>query len=93
MCARCYLLACRYSLAVQMGSDTKSHLLPHGVRRKLMAIAMSVKKKHRAQQEAEAAAAGGGKRKASAQQLAEVLGGAMAHPMATQPSLSASGHQ
>ena len=44
-----------------MGSDTKSHLLPQGVRRKLMAIAQSVKKKHR-----EDKAATGGKAKVEA---------------------------
>ncbi|KAL4859220.1 MLO-like protein 14 [Chlorella vulgaris] len=54
-----------YSLAVQMGSDFKQHMLPSGVKNKLLLIAERVKAKHKAileQEAAEAAAAEGSQR-------------------------------
>ncbi|KAL4420149.1 hypothetical protein ABPG77_010365 [Micractinium sp. CCAP 211/92] len=37
-----------YSLAVQMGSDFKHHMLPQGLREKLLLAAQRIKKKHKA---------------------------------------------
>lgn len=46
-----------YSLAVQLGSDFKHHMLPKGVREKLLRIAQHIREKHQAQAAAAAAAA------------------------------------
>eukprot|EP00887_Chlorella_sp_A99_P006529 scaffold3.g6529.t1 len=47
-----------YSLAVQMGSDFKRHMLPKGIKLRLLKMAVHVRQKHREQAAAEAAAAG-----------------------------------
>lgn len=57
-----------YSLAVQMGSDFKHHMLPTGIKNRLLKIAERIKQKHKEQQAAAAAAEGS--------RRAGVLGGA-----------------
>ncbi|PSC71161.1 alpha-amylase chloroplastic [Micractinium conductrix] len=42
-----------YSLAVQMGSDFKHHMLPRGIKEKLLLAAQRIKVKHKAQMAAE----------------------------------------
>lgn len=46
-----------YSLAVQMGSDFKHHMLPRGLREKLLLAAQRIKKKHKEMQKEQRAAA------------------------------------
>lgn len=41
-----------YSLAVQMGSEFKHHMLPRGIREKLLLAAARIKRKHREQKKA-----------------------------------------